>query len=178
MAKQGGPFIFEFTHGLVSWYRVGDVGLVRMKSNLTRKRWLKDPAFARSRTCAANLGIASKLASPLYKSLPAEKRKVYHFRKLLGLGNELLSAGFSVEQAQKVMELAVENLRNALEQPEVENPPVDSPVKNDTPVAPGLFRVLPLANITHHLRPVRRRRSTCRAVITATPCISTNLPQR
>jgi hypothetical protein len=154
MAKQGGPFIFEFTHGLVSWYRVGDVGLVRMKSNLTRKRWKTDPAFARSRTCAANLATASKMASPLYKSLPVEKRKVHQFRKLLGLGNELLSAGFSIEQAQKVMELATENLRKTLEQPKKESPAVRKPPQINQPAIVDLSVVrLPPPYYSHHRRP-------------------------
>lgn len=114
MAKQGGPFIFERTYGVASFYRRGDVGLVRLKSNLTRERWETDAAFAGSRKSAGLLGKASRLASPFYAQIAKADRQYLYFRALTGLANELLHAGFNTIQIEKVLTLALERLQQRI----------------------------------------------------------------
>lgn len=107
MAKQNGPFIFEMTVAGVSFYKRCGLGYVRMKSNLTRERWQADPAFAGSRKSAENMAQASTLASQYYQTIPLSQRSYPVYRGLVGIGQQMLSAGFSIDQVIQVLNLAV-----------------------------------------------------------------------
>ncbi|RXK86894.1 hypothetical protein [Filimonas effusa] len=113
MAKQNGPFLWEITIQGISFYKRCGIGCVRMKSNLTRERWLADPAFAGSRKSAANLAQASVLAAWYYQLIPQLKRSYPVYRQLVGVGHQMMTAGFSTEQVKKVLDFAVHRyLRN------------------------------------------------------------------
>lgn len=114
MAKQNGPFIFEMTICSVSFYKRGERGYVRMKSNLTRKRWLSDPAFEGSRQSAANMAQASPLASYYYRTIPAYQRQYAYYRRMVGIAQEMLCAGFGIQHLKQVLEYTVRQLLRKL----------------------------------------------------------------
>lgn len=183
MAKQGGPFIFEKTYGNVICYRVGDMGLIRTKGSLTRERWETEKAFEKSRICAGYMKKISPMASVLYNKLPKSIRKVIYFRQLTGLGNQLMNAGFSLEQARKVMEQAYINLRRNLKKAGKNSRRKNSPVRKKhlpelyTPTAPtGLYKHLPKQpNSTRCTSRRIKRRSACRPSTPQRPAIQTTV---
>lgn len=62
MARLTGDIKIEGTIGDFTFYRMEDRYLVRQKAGVDRKRYLKDPAFHRSRKCSDAFGQASKAA--------------------------------------------------------------------------------------------------------------------
>ena len=84
MAKQVGIIKITGTIDDITFYKMGEEYYARMKSSLTGKRFWKDPAFEGSRKSALALGVASKLASLLYKTLPKERKGRSIFQKLTG----------------------------------------------------------------------------------------------
>lgn len=115
MARQTGPVIWEMTINGISFYKRCGQGCVRMKSNLTGKRWKSDPAFAGSRISAANMAQASAMASTYYRTIPLHQRLYRFYLRLVGIGQEMLSAGFSIEQVGKVMDFTVGKFLRKLE---------------------------------------------------------------
>lgn len=107
MAKQGGPIIWEMTICGISFYKRCGQGCVRMKSNLTCKRWQTDPAFAGSRKSAANMATSAVLASKSYRSIPREERRYAYYHELVGISQKMLSAGFSIEQVKQVLSYTI-----------------------------------------------------------------------
>lgn len=107
MAKQGGPIIWEMTICGISFYKRCGLGYVRMKSNLTRKRWQTDPAFAGSRKSASNMAVSAVLASRYYRNIPGEVRKYAYYHELVGISQKMLCAGFSIEQVAQVLSYTV-----------------------------------------------------------------------
>lgn len=84
MAKQVGIVKLTGTIDDITFYEMGGEFYARMKSSLTGKRFWKDKAFEGSRRSAKALGVASKLASLLYKTLPKEEKGRPVFQKLTG----------------------------------------------------------------------------------------------
>lgn len=107
MARQNGPFIFEMTVCGVSFYKRCGRGYVRMKSNLTAKRWKIDPAFEGSRQCAANMARSSVVAGQYYQTIPREQRYYPFYKRLVGIAQEMLCAGFSMQHVEKVLHFTV-----------------------------------------------------------------------
>ncbi|RXK86750.1 hypothetical protein [Filimonas effusa] len=155
MAKQGGPVILEKTIGIVSCYKRCGVGCVRMKSNLTRERWQTDPLFAGSRKSAAHLAAASVLASKYYRVIPEQHRVVPHFRQLVGIAKEMLSAGFSLQQINKVLDYTVCRFIRKMEAANRRGKPVRSSfaAKSSLPPKPAFTRPV-FAGLTIAQRPV------------------------
>jgi len=86
------------------FYRLDGAYYVRRKSSLSRKRVLKDPRFARSRAAAGRFGMAVKLASLVYRRLPAEERGHGVIGRLTAVANKFLCAGYDREQALLMLE--------------------------------------------------------------------------
>ena len=84
MAKQIGIVKITGTIDDITFYKMGDTYYARMKSSLTGKRFWNDKAFAGSRRSANAFGIASKLASILYRTLPKEQKGRPVYQKLTG----------------------------------------------------------------------------------------------
>jgi hypothetical protein len=101
MARQAGPLFISGTLQDLTFYQLDGTFYVRQKSSLTRKRFRKDPAFARSRERAAQFSVASKLAKEVYYLLPKKKRKHGVIGKLTGQANRLLQEGASVEAVKR-----------------------------------------------------------------------------
>lgn len=112
MPKQGNHLNFFFSKtitNLTLYVRQG-VGLARHRTSLTGERWRTDPKFAGSRHSAACLATAAQMASRTYRSMPADKRRVSHYRQLVGWIKKHLSAGMPVN----VIEEKLDNLLSAI----------------------------------------------------------------
>ena len=85
---------------------------LRKKSSLTTKRVLKDKAFAKTRRYAQSMGMASKIASEIYKSSPVRGRWI--FRTITGDAASLLYAGKTEEEIKELLwDKYIEDIRDA-----------------------------------------------------------------
>jgi len=91
----------EHNPGIINWvgtmhsrnltfYKMNGEYFVRSKSSLTRKRVKRDACFKKTREFAAKLGKASSIASSVYKQLPEGWKLHSLYRKLTGVGFQLL----------------------------------------------------------------------------------------
>lgn len=127
MAKQGGPILWVKTFGCVSFYVRLGVGCVRMKSNLTGKRWRSDPAFAGSRRSAACMALSSKLGSIFYRTIPQQHRVYAHYKKLVGVAQHMLCKGYNLRQVNKVLNFTVHRFLRKLNAADPSYKPLRSP---------------------------------------------------
>ncbi|BAV08745.1 hypothetical protein SAMN05421788_101202 [Filimonas lacunae] len=97
MAKQCGDFIIKDTIGGVNFYIANGQGLARISNPLSSKRVKTAPEFAGLRRYADLLKTASPLASAVYKTLPAGKKR-RDYQKLAGKALLLLKAGHTPEE--------------------------------------------------------------------------------
>ena len=82
------------TVDILTYYVMNGRQYVRKKSSLSRKRVLKSKAFEKTRQCAAKMGIASKIGSLIYKSLPTGYNKErWFYRAITGEAASLLYEG-------------------------------------------------------------------------------------
>ena len=93
MAKQSGNILITGTIDNLCFYKMDGQHYVRLKSSLTRKRVLKDPAFAKTMFYAQQFGQAAKLAAVVYRALPADQKKNGLYKTLTGIANGLLKEG-------------------------------------------------------------------------------------
>jgi hypothetical protein len=98
MAKQANGMRFRGTIGEVTYYVMEGKGYARSKSNLTAKRVMKDRKFEKTRQHAKSMGLASKIASPVYKALPLEIKGRWLFRAIAGEAASLLYEGKTEEE--------------------------------------------------------------------------------
>lgn len=99
MAKVYEPLVITGTIGNACFYKMDGKYYVRMKSSLTRKRVLKDASFRRTREHAATLGVASKIASRVYRLITGEHKKHALYREITGKAIYLLREGKDKEAA-------------------------------------------------------------------------------
>lgn len=142
MAKQVGIVKITGTIDDITFYEMGGEYYARMKSSLTGKRFWKDKAFEGSRRSAKALGVASKLASLLYRTLPKEEkgRPVFQkltgkikFKVLEGMDAEAITTWFQKEYKTGLMveQIAESEIVNKCEQPKAYELPIatyDHPV--------------------------------------------------
>ena len=83
MAKQAGDIRITGTLDDLTFYKMDGKYYVRLKSSLTRKRFMKDKAFERSRKSAERFALGNQLASKLYRMIEKEKQvyKLFCFLK-------------------------------------------------------------------------------------------------
>lgn len=98
MARQSGKHTITGTIDNLCFYKMEGKFYVRRKSSLTGKRVKKDAAFTHTMRYAALLGEASKMASFIYKQLPAEEKIKGLYRRITGEAMQLLKAGNDTTQ--------------------------------------------------------------------------------
>jgi hypothetical protein len=91
------------TIGDITLYRWEDRIFARKKSSLTAERVLKDKAFAGLRKHAGDMGRASKIASEVYRSLPADIKGRWIFRAIAGYAASLFYKGKSEQQVRDAL---------------------------------------------------------------------------
>lgn len=100
MAKQIGPVFITGTIGDICFYKLDGVYYARTKSSLSRKRVKKDPKFRRTMEYATLMASASRIASGIYRQLPAEKRKHALYRVLTGQALRFLKEALDAEEVK------------------------------------------------------------------------------
>ncbi len=75
---------FRGTVNNMTGYVMNDIGYLRAKSKLTGKRVKSSPEFKKTMEFARKLGEASRLASELYKAVPAASKSIRLFRLITG----------------------------------------------------------------------------------------------
>jgi len=107
MARQAGKIWITGTIGGLTYYKMEGKWYVRTKSSLTRKRFMRDASFERSRKSAERFAMGNKLASKLYHRVEKSKRayKLFCFLKKRAIA--LLKEGKCVMQVE---ELLIDNL--------------------------------------------------------------------
>jgi hypothetical protein len=98
MAQQCGPLFFECTWDDITFYKMEGKYYARKKSSLTRERVLNDPAFAKTRLSAMQLGIASKIASAIYSQLPIGWRQKWIYEEFTGEAKIMLQQEHSPQE--------------------------------------------------------------------------------
>ena len=93
MARQAGDTIITKTIDNLVFYKMDGKGYVRMKSSLTRKRFKTSKRFANSRKSAERFAKGNKIASEVYRTIPATERKYPMFLQLKSSAIALLKAG-------------------------------------------------------------------------------------
>ena len=142
MAKQEGTILITGTIDDITFYEMDGKFYARMKSSLTGKRFWKDKAFEGSRKSARALGVASKLASLLYRTLSKEHKSRSLFQKLTGkikfmildgLDAETITTWFQSEYKSTltIQQSTVENTEANSNKPKAYTPP---PPSYDKPV--------------------------------------------
>ncbi|MEY3442705.1 MAG: hypothetical protein RLZZ519_986, partial [Bacteroidota bacterium] len=76
MGRQGGLARFTGSVGNLNCYFDAGMEIVRLKSGLDKKKWLRLPSMRRQRDAATIFGAASVIASQLWKPLPAGMRRL------------------------------------------------------------------------------------------------------
>jgi hypothetical protein len=104
MARQAGLIKITGTIGDITFYKLQEAFYLRKKTSLNRKRFLKDPAFAGSRIRSKQFGVAAKLASCFYHSLPKEKKGHGIIGKLSGMANTLLQQGYTTDETLTLLQ--------------------------------------------------------------------------
>ena len=133
MAKQAGLIRLTGTIGNVTFYEMNGEYYARSKSSLTAKRVKKDPSFERTRMYAHRLGLASRAAGRVYRSLPRQEREVALYRRMVSKGQQLLKENCAeelLENALRAFFLPVrETMPNTANVAAVkETPPVGMPM--------------------------------------------------
>jgi len=93
MAKQTGKVQITGKIGNIIYYKMNGKYYAREKSSLSGKRVKRDPAFRRTMEFAKLFGLASKIASEVYRKLPAGVRNYKLYRKMTGIANKWLKDG-------------------------------------------------------------------------------------
>jgi hypothetical protein len=75
----------------------------RKRTTLTSERVENDSAFEKTRQYAGIFGLASRIASPIYKALPADLRGRWVFRTIAGNAASLLYKGKSEEEVTDIL---------------------------------------------------------------------------
>jgi hypothetical protein len=105
MAKVvGGVPPFVGTRDNLTIYLMNGEYIVRTKSSLTGKRVKRDPAFARTMKYAGWLKQGARLASLVYKKIPADERVYKQYRELTGRVMSLLKEGFDADDVITMLE--------------------------------------------------------------------------
>ena len=103
MAKQVGLIPITGTIGDATYYKLEGEYYVRAKSSLCGKRVKSDPKFALTMRNAKRFGIASKLASQVYKSMDEDKRNRSMYREFASKAVELVRQGKNEEEIKTIL---------------------------------------------------------------------------
>ncbi|NII27370.1 hypothetical protein HB364_19935 [Pseudoflavitalea sp. X16] len=98
MAKFTGIPPITGTIGPVCIYKMYGKYFMRTASSLTGKRVKKDPAFRKTMQYAGLLAKASRIASAVYRTLPADRKQHSLYRKLTGEAMTWLKEEWTVEE--------------------------------------------------------------------------------
>lgn len=94
---------FRGTIGNLTFYQCKGRNLVRTKGSVTRERVLKNQEYATTRQYANKLALASRIASPIYRALPENRRARWVFRTITGDAASLLYKGMTENEVRGIL---------------------------------------------------------------------------
>jgi uncharacterized protein YbcI len=100
----GVPPPFMGTRDNLTIYLLKGEYVIRTKSSLTAKRVKRDPAFAKTMKYAGWLKQGARIASRIYRQIPADERIHKQYRQLTGKAMSLLKEGFDTENVITMLE--------------------------------------------------------------------------
>jgi hypothetical protein len=103
MARLTESIHLRATIGNLIFYQWRGLPCVRTKGSVTRERVLESEEYANTRKYASNLALASKIASPVYRALPADVRAPWIFRSITGDAASLLYKGMSEKEVTEIL---------------------------------------------------------------------------
>jgi hypothetical protein len=98
MARLEKGLHFRGTVGDLVFYQRWGTTYVRTKGSVTRERVLKNREYATTRQYANKMALASRIASPVYRALPADRRARWIFRTITGDAASLLYKGMNEKE--------------------------------------------------------------------------------
>ena len=103
MARLAEGIHFSGTIGELIFYQRWGTTYVRTKGSVTRERVLKSREYATTRQYAGKLAVASRIASPVYRALPADRRARWVFRTITGDAASLLYKGMTEKEVTEAL---------------------------------------------------------------------------
>ena len=103
MARLAEGIHLSATIGRLIFYQRWGKTFVRTKGSVTRDRVLESGEYATTRKYAGKLAVASKIASPVYRALPADRRARWVFRTITGDAASLLYKGLSEKKVTEAL---------------------------------------------------------------------------
>ncbi len=95
---------FVGTRDNLTIYLMNGEYIIRTKSSLTGKRVKRDPAFAKTMMYAGWLKLGARIASHIYRQIPADERVYKQYRELTGKAMSLLKEGFNTGDVITMLE--------------------------------------------------------------------------
>jgi hypothetical protein len=103
MAQLAEGIHFSGTIGNLTFYQRWGRTYVRTKGSVTRERVLEGKEYSKTRQYANKLALASRMASPVYRTLPADVRARWIFRSITGDAASLLYKGMNEKEVTEVL---------------------------------------------------------------------------
>jgi hypothetical protein len=103
MARLTESIHLRATIGNLIFYQWRGLPCVRTKGSVTRERVLESQEYATTRKYASNLAIASKIASPIYRAMPADVRARWVYRSITGDAASLLYKNMSEKEVTEIL---------------------------------------------------------------------------
>jgi hypothetical protein len=103
MAQLAEGVHFSGSIGNLTFYQRWGRTYVRTKGSVTRERVLKSREYSKTRQYANNLALASRIASPVYRALPADVRASWIFRSITGDAASLLYKGMNEKEVTEIL---------------------------------------------------------------------------
>src|SRR5689334_9459099 len=94
---------FTATIGDLCFYQRNGKTYMREAKALDRELVLNDERFEKTRQHASNMGLASKIASAIYKDLPQELKARWVFRSITGHAASMLYKGEDPERVKEIL---------------------------------------------------------------------------
>lgn len=97
-----GQYFSGLLDDLIFYQRWGTT-YIRSKGSVTRERVLKSREYATTRQYANKMALASRIASPVYRALPDDRRAMWIFRSITGDAASLLYKGMSEKEVSETL---------------------------------------------------------------------------
>jgi hypothetical protein len=103
MARLAEGVHFSGTIGNLTFYQRWGRTFVRSRGSVTRERVLKSKEYSKTRQYAGKMALASRIASPVYRALPADVKARWIFRSITGDAASLLYKGLNEKEVTEIL---------------------------------------------------------------------------
>ena len=103
MGRQIHPVKLRGTVDNLTFYKMDGIYYIRKKSSLSRHKVLTAPCFEKTRMHAAQLKLASKIGSKMYRPLNKEQKCIDLYRAIVGRAKTLLHKGKTKQEIKQII---------------------------------------------------------------------------